>query len=570
MGKKRTPRRGVEAPAAAAPKAPYAPRFLSFLDRKAAVLALVLVAIASIRIVATYYVFSHTSDEPSHIGCGIEWLDKGRYTLEAQHPPLARVASAILPYVFLGARYVERPDAIMEREGLDVLYHEHRYDRNLAAARLGILPFFWIACFVVYAWAARDLGRAAAVLAVFLFSFLPALLAHAGLATTDMALTAFLGAAFLAGRIWIETPNLRTAAWLGVSLGLVTLSKFSCLVFLPAAGAAGLVCYLAIRPGRAGGVVREVRERIPTFAFACLLGCLTIWAGYRFSFGKVDFADLRLPAPELYRGINQVYRHNLKGHISYLLGRRNEGGFWYYYPIALAVKTPLAFLLLLGAAGAGIARSWRKDWRPVLPLAFAAAVLAVAMPSRINIGIRHILPVYMGFSLTVAYAMLRWIESPPRRWVYPALIVLLAWFGVSSVASHPDYLPYFNEIASSHPEKVLVDSDLDWGQDLKRLAARLQGVPVLTFAQYFNGYLQREQGLPELARMDLANPSTGWNAVELTIWKEERFGLKEEHPELVFWPDRIPPQEIVGKSIYLWYFPPGAGFPPPERAPQPQ
>jgi 4-amino-4-deoxy-L-arabinose transferase-like glycosyltransferase len=406
---------------------------------------------------------------------------------------------------------------------------------------------------------------------VFLFSFLPPVLAHAGLATTDMALTAFLGAAFLAGRIWIETPNLRNGLWLGACLGLLTLSKFSALVFLPAVCVAALGWYLAIRRPAMPELVRQVRERIPSLAIACLVGCLIIWAGYRFSFGKVDFANLRLPAPELYRGIAQVYRHNAKGHPSYLLGERSENGFWMYYPVALAVKTPLAFLFLLVAAVVLVLRRYRTKWPVILPLAFSAAVLAVAMPSRINIGIRHILPVYMGFSLVIAFAAVRWLEDEWQRpWVLPALAVLAGWFAISSAASHPDYLPYFNELASAHPERVLVDSDLDWGQDMKRLAKRLEGVPVLTFAQYFSAYLHLEQGLPELARMDVANPSTGWNAAGLTMWKEERFGFEGQRPELKFWPDRIPPHEIVGKSIYLWYFPPAAGFPPPERGPQPQ
>ena len=177
-----------------------------------------LVLVASIRIIATYTVFSHTYDEPAHIACGMEWLDKGVYQWEPQHPPLARVATALGPYL-LGTRCQNTPNvdlASMTKEGLAILYYGHHYDLTLELARLGVLPFFWIACLVVYWWGRRYFSPSVAVVAVFLFSFLPPVLAHAGLATTDMALTAFLGAAFLCGLIWVEHPTLGHAALFGV------------------------------------------------------------------------------------------------------------------------------------------------------------------------------------------------------------------------------------------------------------------------------------------------------------------------------------------------------------------
>ena len=81
----------------------------------------------------------------------------------------------------------------MTREGLKILYSGHRYYLTLALARLGTLPFFWVACAVVYEWGRRFLNRTVAAATIFLFSFLPPILAHAALATTDMALVAFLG-----------------------------------------------------------------------------------------------------------------------------------------------------------------------------------------------------------------------------------------------------------------------------------------------------------------------------------------------------------------------------------------
>jgi hypothetical protein len=534
---------------------------LQFLEKHSRALALALILIATVRIVATYSVYSHTSDEPAHIACGVEWLANGVYTWEPQHPPLARVAAALGPYL-IGARPQNTPRIdiySMTKEGVDILFHGNRYDETLLLARLGVLPFFWIACVVVYWWGLRYFGAAVAVVALFLFSFLPPILAHAGLATTDMALTAFLGAAFLSGSIWITRPTLRSGATFGVCIGLAVLSKFSTLPYFPVSVAIALVCfYLSERPSLADIAV-AVRQRIPSFLVALLAACLLIWAMYRFSYGPTDFG-IRLPAPELYAGIQQVINHNQEGHPGYLLGTIMQNGIWYYFPIVLAVKTPIVFLLLLGF---GVTLALRKpglEQRAWLPLAFSAGILGVALFSHINIGVRHVLPIYIGFALLAAIALVRLLETARKfQWVTTALGIAMLWFAGSSLLSHPDYLPYFNELAGAHPENIVVDSDLDWGQDMKRLGARLsreraKSVAMLPFLRELP---QGAFGLPPMqTRIDVLNPAPGWNAVSLTLWKGNRLGLRFR-PQYTPWPDRVAlPGEHIGKGILLWYFQP--------------
>jgi len=569
VGSKRQPgkdQKSHRAAPAAHTSPPLAARFLAFLERRSLALSVALVLIASIRIVATYTVFSHTSDEPAHIACGMEWLDKGAYRWEPQHPPLARVAAALGPYL-LGIRSqgtVDRNLFSKFLEGIAILYHGHHYDLALALARLGTLPFFWIACQVVYCWGKRYFGAAVGVLAIFLFSFLPPVLAHAGLATTDMALTAFLGAAFLSGMVWMEQPTPAHAIWFGASSGLMVLSKFSCLAFFPASVALVLAWYLFSERPKIAWLARAVRERLPSFGLAVLVACLLIWAGYRFSFGKVEFANLRLPAPELYRGIQQVIQHNTEGHAAYLLGQRSMTGWWYFFEVALAVKTPLAFLILLGF---GVPLAFRKGdrfQRAWLPLMFVSGILLVGMFARINIGLRHVMPVYIGFALLTALAVVRLLElAGTRKWVRIALPLLAIWLAGSSLSIHPDYLAYFNELGGSEPEKILVDSDLDWGQDLKRLAQRLRevGAQEVAFQPAFIFDLEQERSFPHIRdKVDVLRPSPGWNAVELSAWKGSRLGLGDRYPGAIPWPDRIRPLERVGKSILLYYFPyPAAG-----------
>jgi len=562
MGKKR--RQLKDKPAAVQTPSAAHPEFLSFIEKRASLIAIAAVILASARIIATYTVFNHTFDEPVHIACGMEWLDKGVYTWEAQHPPLSRVAGAIGPYL-LGVRYqnqdrkVENPKL---QEGLKILYAGHHYDLTLAMARLGILPFFWIACLVVYEWGRRYFNRTVAVLAVCSFSFLPPVLAHAGLATTDMALTAFLGAAFLTLMMWVERPTPARAAWFGLCGGLAILSKFSCLVFFPAAAGAAFLWYAATERPPVGHLFQQFRRRLTTLPLAALVGCLVIWGGYRFSVGKVPPTNLVLPAPELYAGIREVQIHNRGGHYSYLLGERGTQGWWYFFPVVLAVKTPLAFSILVGVwVFLAVKRrlGFQLNW---VPAAFAASIMAVGMTSHINIGLRHILPIYIGLSLLAAmaaYWMLQQVGE--RRWRVVAVALLAAWFAASSLLSHPDYLPYFNELAGDHPENIVADSDLDWGQDIKRLAKRLKevGAQEVTLSTALVADFETEHGIPHrIDKMDVIHPPSGWVAIGISWWKEYRLGLFDRFPQYVLWPDRFPPAEKVGKSILLWYFPPGS------------
>jgi hypothetical protein len=531
-----------------------------FLERHGRIIAVALVLLASIRIIATYTVFSHTYDEPAHIACGMEWLDKGVYKWEPQHPPLARVATALGPYL-LGTRCQNTPNlklASMTTEGLAIFYSGHHYDLTLTLARLGILPFFWIACLVVYWWGRRYFTPPVAVAAVFLFSFLPPVLAHAGLATTDMALTAFLGAAFVSALIWVEHPTLGHAALFGASTGLAMLSKFSTLVFFPAGVGLALVWYYITERPKLSWLLDAARKRVASLGLAVLVACLLIWAGYRFSFAKV-------PAPELFQGIQDVMRHNAEGHPSFLLGERSNAGFWYFYPVVLAVKTPIAFLLL-AAAGVAFAvgkREWFRRAGP--PLAFSAGILLVGLFTHINIGVRHILPVYIGLSVLAAAAAMHLLElGRARKWIVAALAALVVWLAASSLLSHPDYLAYFNEFAGGEPQNILVDSDLDWGQDIKRLSTRLHeaGARQLTWVPLQVTDFEKEFGFPPIdTRMDVVNPSPGWNAVSMTVLKQRRLGLWDSYPGVTVWPDRIKPTEKVGKSTWLWYFPPEPGSP---------
>ncbi|HEY1205178.1 MAG: glycosyltransferase family 39 protein [Bryobacteraceae bacterium] len=520
------------------------------------------VALGSLRIVATYTVFNHTVDEPAHIACGMEWLERGTYRMEDQHPPLARFAAALGPYlsgIRLQGVWDRNPTQFgMYDEGQHIYYAGDHYDRTLVLSRLGVLPFFWVACLAVYFWARRFFGIPTAVVSVWLFSFLPAVLAHAGLGTTDMALTAFVGAAFVAMLAWAENPTLRRSALFGVAGALAVLSKFSSLVFFPAAAAVALLAYLVgARPGFRRFFAHAGRLALP-LAAAGGVAILAIWAGYRFHFGPSPWAGISLPAPELYSGIRSVIEHNRNGHLAYLLGHHEVFGWWYFFPVVLAVKTPLPFLALSGFGAAISLARWRQmSGAYLVPLGFALAILGVGMAGHINVGLRHILPIYLGLAIMAAIGTVRLYELARRRgWAKAAFVVLTGWFALTSLGAHPDYLPYFNAIAGDQPERIVADSDLDWGQDMTRLATRLReiGAASVTFQPLVFDFYDR-RGLPPMDFGSPLAPSPGWNAVSLTMWKVMRMGV---NPPATPWPDRttVKPVERVGKGMLLYYFPP--------------
>src|SRR5207248_2818332 len=138
--------------------------------------------------------------------------------------------------------------------------------------------------------------------------------------------------------------------------------------------------------------------------------------------------------------------------------------------------------------GWALVSAWRKRLPIAGPLALAAGILAVAMVGRINIGVRHVLPIYAPLSVICAVAAADALRGPVRRAL--PMFALLAWQAISSAAQHPDYLAYTNEITGSHPEKFVADSDLDWGQDMKIVAAFLarHGAIRIAFTPYCDSY----------------------------------------------------------------------------------
>jgi len=238
--------------------------------------AVLAVLIATLLIVSTYPVFSQTYDEGLHIAGGMEWLDRGTYSYDALTPPLARVAMALGPYL-AGSR--SQGTSNVWDEGNAILEYQGHYQRTLTLARLGILPFFWLACFVLWHFVSRACGYWHAALSIVLFSFCPLVLAHASLATIDMALTAMFLLALVCFWSFLQEPNSSTAVLAGVTMALAILCKLSAVPYLGISCTA-LYVYVLVE-----------KRHIPSWKYIGIGGitvALTIWAGYHFDVAPED------------------------------------------------------------------------------------------------------------------------------------------------------------------------------------------------------------------------------------------------------------------------------------------
>ncbi|HYO76460.1 MAG TPA: glycosyltransferase family 39 protein, partial [Thermoanaerobaculia bacterium] len=425
------------------------------------------------------------------------------------------------------------------------------YMKGVARSRRGNLLFLIAAVVGVFLWAIQLAGPAVALIAAAIFASLPAVLAHAGVATTDTAGVAAFALSMAAMHYWLEVPSWRRTFLLAAAIGVGLVSKFSFPLFF----AIGAV------------VMMLARRRFPLGrgAVAHLLAFVIVWGVYGWEhrrlartdprmaeavtsfFGTPTVAErVRLPASRFFAGLFAVQLHNREGHGAFLLGELRTDGWWYYFPVAVAVKTPLPALAL---AAAGIFLSIRRRAGLNHIALIAAALLASTMTSRINIGVRHVLPLYAPMAILASYAVVELCRARYGRFIAAALC---AWLAIGSALAHPDYLPWMNALAGNRPQQVLLDSNFDWGQDIYRLTVecRKRGIHHLN-ANLFGTADYNRLGMPTTGPIDPHTASPGWYALS-----EGHVVAAQVHdPSAYRWLTEHYRFDRVGKTIRLYRVP---------------
>jgi 4-amino-4-deoxy-L-arabinose transferase-like glycosyltransferase len=378
-------------------------------------------------------------------------------------------------------------------------------DAIAAAARAPFLLLLALLLGTVFFWARARYGSGAALLAVTLLAFDPNLIAHSGIVHTDLGAALTVLAAVLAWENLRRAPSLQALLGAAVALGIALVTKFSAVYLVPILLLQGLLA--ARREPRPGAAAARMLGRLTLVGAGALVVVLGV---YSLVTARMDLADQREVIHEMVAlrgapglssviesiagvcpplghylgGLASVARQNaIGGGVNYFFGKVSVTGFPFYFFAAFLFKSAIAFLAVCGIALLALARDPEsREEAPLLLLPVGVLFLA-SIGSSYNIGIRHMLPVYPFLALAAAGAFARARrraqEKPGGR--ASALVWLLAALPVVSAAElariHPHELSYFNPLAGG-PEggrRYLSDSNVDWGLDLKRLAARARG-----------------------------------------------------------------------------------------------
>ena len=486
---------------------------------------------------------SATFDEPLHLVGGYAYTSAGDFRLHPENGVLPQrwaglaqgATSTALPRVGYEGAWRTSDIAALSSAFLYEVGNDHR--AVLAAGRRAAVLWSLALGLVVFGWAWTLWGTSGAMLALGLYSVSPSFLAHGALVTSDVS-----GALFILLACWAWWRHLERASaatlWLSaVSAGLAAIAKFSAAVLPPlfillAAWKLWASPTWTLQLGR----TRELRGFAPRVGWIviaavvhALVAAAIIWAAFDFRFlpvgdGMPEMAQYyrlwsdALPKegvirstllamrewrllPEAYiYGFSFVLRF-AEGRAAFLNGEFGSGGWWWFFPYAFVVKSSVAELVAAAATlGLAIA-AWRvrgdsvRTWlrggaERVVPLfALAAVYIAFSVTSNLNIGHRHLLPLYPVLFIAAGALVLpgaaRW-----RRWLAVGIVLLGA---AESLAVRPHYLAFFNASVGGPAQgwRHLVDSSLDWGQDLPALAEWLRTNTQPNEQLYYNVFGQR-------------------------------------------------------------------------------
>jgi 4-amino-4-deoxy-L-arabinose transferase-like glycosyltransferase len=373
------------------------------------------------------------------------------------------------------------------------------YDAIFFLGRIPMVLLGLLLGYYVFQWSAALYGSKGGLLSLVLYTFCPNMLAHMRLVTTDMGFTCF---AFIATYYyWRSFYSDKKNTWIaaGIFLGLALLSKFTALLLLPVFGLLLLLGAIQKRTKDASEGLSTITPEPPFLQYLgkgilrlgllILIALFVVNAGYGF---KGSFKTLRsmphksqlfatwdrsplnkvpIPLPaEFVQGFDRQKLDAEQGvFLNYLRGKLSNKGWWYYFFYAFFIKTPIPLLigiLLCLWQGFHFRKPHLDQFFLVLP---ALAILTVfSFFNEINVGIRYILPVFPFLFVWLGQLGDLSLKTPVARWIAGALLVTYVF---SSLSVFPNYLAYFNAWAGG-PEnghRHLLDSNLDWGQDLKRL-----------------------------------------------------------------------------------------------------
>lgn len=540
-------------------------------------------------------------DEEPHIISGFSYVTTGDYRLNPEHPPLIKDLAGF-PLLFtktkLPADHFNRPINDQWAEGKDFLYKTPGNDADLMLL-LGRIPVMFLSLilgFFVYLWAKKLYGVKAGLFALTLYAFDANIIAHSRFITTDLgiAATIFINLYFL----WkfLEEPSKKGLLLVSLTLAIALLTKFSAPILVITYAIVSFYFILKPKPFDKGsllftrfynsGSLRRFFGFFFTFLTAGLIALFIVWGVYAIQtmnmpkemfiksieagldpspqknilLGLAQVPILR-PLGHYMLGFFMVSQHATGGHTSFLLGQLSNG-WWYYYIVTFFVKTSVPVMIFLATSSIFWFSKRDKNHKAKIVLLVPIIVfIAFAMSTKINLGIRYLLPIFPLFYVAVSFIAeqvnlndmkLLLKKKVNFNAVFSVMfVVLLVWYVGSSLRTYPYYLTYFNSLVGGPKNgmRYITDSNLDWGQDMKRLAKYVEKHKIDKIrVDYFGGADYPEYYLKDkyISWNENRTPETGYYAISVTYFQQARAQGKYD------WLKDKKPLTTIGYSILIF------------------
>jgi hypothetical protein len=458
---------------------------------------------------------SATWDEPHHLIDGYTIWKLHDYTLNPEVPPLVKLTAA-LPLLPMHLNFPPNQGRSVPEEafleGRSFVFGNGG-DRVLFPARMACAFFMLLLALLIYLAAAEMFGLGAGLFALALLVFDPNFLAHGALVTTDVGSACFFLAATYAFYRFCRKPSWLRLLLAGIAAGLLLAAKFTGIFLFP------ILLLAVLLEGALARSIRSLWQRLAALAAVGLIAWVVLWPFYGFRYraapkGRDLNPTLTAYLTRMYdqraaHGLELMARHRILPEAylwglentkntefednSYFWGRVYRHGNWEYFPTAFLIKSTLPFLILLGLCPFAWRWRFQKNPRELAYLLIPVIVyFAISISSDMNIGVRHLLPVYPFLYILIAGAAVTLMVRSPRWSI--ALATLLCWQIVTSYRVAPDYMAYGNEAwgGPSQVHRYLSDANTDWAQQLKAVKVYLDENHVTNcwFAYFADGAIQ--------------------------------------------------------------------------------
>ena len=514
-------------------------------------------------------------DDSMHMPAGYSYLLTRDYRLNQEHPPLIKLISGLglwrlhprFPFESPGWQQASTP---RDPEDGMVKIEEAFFETNASQfeqiAFYGRLPVLFVALLLLVAvwWLTRALfGPLASLIAVFLLATEPNIIGNATVVQNDIASALMLVVFVIALRRFLVNGRAKNALVVGCALGVALVTKYSMLVLAP-------VSVLALL---AWAIRQLIHRRCPLSSIILCSSVVFISAYviliaiYAFHVDRIDGLPPLLPRYFVY-GVDMVVQDSREGRPAFLLGQVSDTGWWYYFPVAFVLKTAIPFLLasIGGLVWAAVQVVWRKRYAVLYALVPGLGYLAMTMTSHLNIGVRHLLPMFPFAAISgAAFVSALFDFLYQRRRALAVTVLVVAFFPSLAIAicAYPNYLTYFSPFAGggAHGWQTLSDSNVETGQEVKPLAQYLKArgqtrvTGIMVGGEFLRFYGVQLNDFPswEDEDDDSDEPdAVDTDYVAIGAWYLSEVDLTDKQKEIIDVYRQQKPEAMVGDSIFVF------------------